>query len=161
MLQASINTLQLFEQVLRQLEPEQYTASHELLAHASIGQHSRHIIELYQCLLKGYESGRVCYDKRERDIRIETDLDFALETIEVISAGLDRPNRSMNLILEGEDGPCTIETNYDREVLYNLEHAIHHHALMKVALIPMDSVDVPVEFGVAPSTLAFRKSCAQ
>lgn len=161
MLQASIDTLQLFERVLLQLQAEQYTASHELLAHASIGQHSRHVIELYQCLLKGYESGSICYDKRERDIRIETDLAFALESLQAIALTLDRPNKTMELVLDGEDQSCKIETNYNREVLYNLEHTIHHHALIKVALIPMANVEVPLEFGVAPSTLAFRKSCAQ
>jgi len=161
MLQASINTLHLFCDVLGQLKAEEYTESHELLARASIGQHTRHIIELYQCLLNGYEESALCYDNRKRDIRIETDVDFAIESLKDIQSKLEKPNKLMKLVLQDESGSYTIETNYEREVLYNLEHAIHHHALIKVALIPMTHIDVPAEFGVAPSTLAFRKSCAQ
>ena len=161
MLQTSIFTLQLFRGILGQLQNAQYTQQHDLLAHASIGQHTRHIIELYQCLLDGYATGEVCYDNRKRDIRIETDLEVAVASLEKIEYSLDRPNKDLRLVLEGEQGNCQIDSNYNREVLYNLEHAIHHHALIKVALIPMTVIDVPAEFGVAPSTLAFRKSCAQ
>lgn len=161
MLQTSISTLQLFRSILARLQNNQYTEQHELLANASIGQHSRHIIELYQCLLAGYSKGVVCYDQRKRDIRIETDVDLAIETLQEIEERLDRPNKALRLVLESEEGSCEIESNYNREVLYNLEHAIHHHALIKVALISMSNVAIPEEFGLAPSTLAFRKSCAQ
>ena len=161
MLQTSISTLQMFRSILARLRNTQYTQQHELLANASIGQHSRHIIELYQCLLTGYEEGKVCYDQRKRDLRIETDLSFAIEALKQVEEQLDQPNKALCLVLESEEGYRQIETNYEREVLYNLEHAIHHHALIKVALIPMSDITVPDEFGVAPSTLAFRKSCAQ
>ncbi|HTH31951.1 MAG TPA: hypothetical protein VL946_11450, partial [Lacibacter sp.] len=53
-----------FEQltaVLDQLTTEQYKTPSENLSGATIGQHTRHIIELFQCLLNGYATGRICY----------------------------------------------------------------------------------------------------
>ena len=54
-----------------------------------------------------------------------------------------------------------LDSNYYREVMYNLEHAIHHHALIKVAIIHFTDLDLPDSFGVAPSTMEYRKACAQ
>ena len=51
-----------------------------------------------------------------------------------------------------------IETNYERELLYNLEHSIHHQALIKVALLQLQSVEIPENFGVAQSTIVYRES---
>jgi hypothetical protein len=45
--------------------------------------------------------------------------------------------------------------------MYNLEHLIHHEALIKVAITSMTEVAIPESFGVAPSTLQYRKECAQ
>ena len=45
--------------------------------------------------------------------------------------------------------------------MYNLEHAIHHHALIKVGLKIMTKIELPESFGVAPSTIQYRKVCAQ
>lgn len=57
--------------------------------------------------------------------------------------------------------PTFIETNYFREVLYNLEHCIHHQALIKVALLNFNYIQISETFGIAPSTIEFRKICAQ
>jgi len=54
-----------------------------------------------------------------------------------------------------------IETNYYRELLYNLEHCIHHQALIRVALFQMENIKVNANFGVAPSTIEYRKQCVQ
>jgi hypothetical protein len=47
-----------------------------------------------------------------------------------------------------------------RELLYNLEHCIHHQALIKVAVLESDTIFVNENFGVARSTLNIEK-CAQ
>ena len=62
-------------------------------------------------------------------------------------------------IVDGEE--LLIETNYNRELLYNLEHCIHHQALIKVALLQSESITVDANFGVARSTIEYRNQCAQ
>lgn len=149
---------------LRQLTTEEYTQPSSILFHATIGQHVRHIIELFQCLEKGYETGIVNYEKRKRDYRIETDRELAIDLLRVIYQELVRPNRE--LVLEAEDyceseEGLQIPSNYYRELAYNLEHTIHHMALIRVGINEVSSLVLPKEFGVAYSTLKYRQQCAQ
>jgi len=151
-------------ETLNQLSNEQYAASSRILMKASIGQHVRHIIELFQCLEKGYESGTVNYEKRKRDYRIETEKELAIHLLKDIYRTIEKPNKE--IILEAEDYCDTVETvaipsNYYRELAYNLEHTIHHMALIRVGITEVSSIVLPQEFGVAYSTIKFRKQCAQ
>ncbi len=146
--------------LLDQLNNEIYTHSHIEL-NASIGEHTRHIIELYQSLINNYKLGVINYDKRNRNIQIQTSIQEAKNAIDEIILSLDLPNK--NLILE--QGNLTtffsIETNYYRELLYNLEHSIHHQALIKVALLKYPKIKVLENFGIAKSTIEYKKQCAQ
>lgn len=139
---------------------ESYTAPCHELSQATIGQHTRHVIELYQCLLAGYEGGVVNYDARERNKLYENSKEEAIAVIKDIQSSLVRPDKTLNVVCGAED-PVVIQSNYNREVLYNLEHCIHHQALIRVALIASHAVRVSDEFGVAPSTIQYRKQCAQ
>lgn len=149
---------------LNQLTDDEYIKPSNILFNATIGQHVRHIIELFLCLQKGYNEGVVNYEKRKRDYRIETDKVFASSLLKDIYRSLSRPNKDM--ILEAEDYGDTAEivsipSNYYREIAYNLEHTIHHMALIRVGINEVSSVVLPDEFGVAYSTIKFRQKCAQ
>ena len=149
---------------LNQLSDAEYTQPSNILFNATIGQHVRHIIELFLCLEKGYDDGIVNYEKRKRDYRIETDKDFASGLLKDIYHRLSRPNK--DIILEAEDYGDTAEivsipSNYYREIAYNLEHTIHHMALIRVGINEVSSISLPSEFGVAYSTIKFRQQCAQ
>ena len=105
--------------------------------------------------------GIVNYDLRERNKTIQTNTEFAIICIQEIQKNLDKPNKEMELhqIIEGEK--ISITSNYYRELLYNLEHCIHHQALLKVALLPLKKIKIESDFGVARSTIAYRNSCVQ
>ena len=75
---------------------------------------------------------------------------------------------SMHIQLIGNYGDeknheIIIKSSVERELVYCLEHAIHHMALIKVAAIDQSIVEkVGANFGVAPSTIRNRsESCAQ
>ena len=162
MLLQSINhNLNELKDLLRQLPANDYSAPCSELSNSTIGEHTRHIIEMFQCLENQYESGIVNYDQRERNSQIQSDADFAYECIGLIQQNLDRDNKSITLqqIIDGEE--IRIESNYFRELLYNLEHCIHHQALIKVALMKCEHVSVDANFGVARSTIEYRNQCAQ
>jgi hypothetical protein len=154
-------TLLELSQLINQLSSEEYCRPCEGLSNATIGEHSRHIIELFQCLDNQYELGEVNYDHRKRDFMIQTDTSFAITAIERILETIEKPNKILQIqqIIDGEK--LIIDTNYHRELLYNLEHCIHHQALIKVAIIAFDSIKVDENFGVARSTIEYRKQCAQ
>lgn len=131
------------------------------LSNATIGEHTRHIIELFQCLENQYDYGIINYDNRNRDYLIQTKTDFAVSCIQAILNQIDKPNKNLQLqqIIDGES--LFIESNYHRELLYNLEHCIHHQALIKVAIIQSATIEIDENFGVARSTIEYRKQCAQ
>lgn len=154
-------TLTELSHLLAQLSQQEYTAPCADLGNATIGAHTRHIIELFQCLETSYETGVVNYDDRKRDFRIQTDNSFAVTAIEALLTTMDKPNKTLHLRQQMDGATLSMETNYQRELLYNLEHCIHHQALLKVALLQMDTVEVDANFGVARSTIEYRKQCAQ
>lgn len=162
MFQTSIHTIGQFKEILSQLPGSSYSQSCEALSNATIGQHTRHIIELYQCLIKGYETADVSYDKRERNKRLEHEVEYAIEQLENIQRHLERPDKDIQISYELEEGcEVCLRSNYYREVMYNLEHTIHHHALIKIGILALTDMQLPTSFGVAPSTIQFRKACAQ
>lgn len=149
---------------MERLTDEEYTQPSKILFNATIGQHVRHIIELFQCLAAGYADGVVNYEKRKRDYRIETDKAFACSLLRKIFRTINRPNKRMDL--EAEDYTdtailATIPSNYYREIAYNLEHTIHHMALIRVGICDVSAVTLPSGFGVAYSTIKYREQCAQ
>ncbi len=161
MFKSSLNTLEQFKKILLQLPEDCYNAPCETLSNSSIGQHTRHVIELYLCLIYGYEEANISYDRRKRNPRIENEVLFAIEQIEFIQNELEKPDKPVKMTYELGGKENTINSNYYREVMYNLEHAIHHHALIKVGIQHFTSLDLPESFGVAPSTMEYRKACAQ
>ncbi len=155
------NSLNELIDLLRQLSDSDYSNQCPALSNATIGEHTRHIIEMFQCLENFYDSGLVNYDKRERNIQIQTDTEFAIQNIIGIQENLEKENKKIALqqIIDGEE--IVIESNYFRELLYNLEHCIHHQALIKVAILQCDNVLIDANFGVARSTIEYRNQCAQ
>ncbi len=149
---------------LDQLSAGEYIQPCNNLSNNTVGQHVRHIIELFQCLENGYDAGLVNYEKRKRDVAIETDKVLAGALLKEVYSKLDRPDKEMILEASYSDvdsEPLRIPTNYYREVAYNLEHTIHHMALIRVGIREVSSVELPADFGVASSTIKYRKECAQ
>jgi hypothetical protein len=154
-------TLEELKKLLAQLSNEDFSLPILYLGNSSVGEHTRHIIEMFQCLLNSYESGLLNYDDRERNTLIQTDTNFAIQSINDIIKSIDKDNKNITLKQLLFETSTSIETNYFRELLYNLEHCIHHQALIKVAVFQLENVEVAENFGVAPSTIEYRKQCAQ
>jgi hypothetical protein len=156
--------LEQLQNLAASLTEEQYCERLRVLSNASLGQHIRHIIEFFIELNKGYESGLVNYDRRERDYEIETGRSFAILKLREITGSLGKKDRQ--LMLEADFGaakelPCRTKTNYRRELVYNLEHMVHHMALLRIGVGALSEIALADSFGVAASTLKFRNACAQ
>ena len=137
------------------LQDQQYCHNSKLLNGASIGQHLRHSAEFYLCLFEGVPTQTVNYDERKRDLLIETDRRYAIKVLADLSDQLMRVQSSFTLQLfssETEAKEKPFITSFDRELLYCLDHAIHHHALKELGIAAL----VGDHFGVAYSTLRYR-----
>jgi hypothetical protein len=149
---------------LKLLDDKQYSHQGIILSGASIGQHVRHIIEMFICLEEGYVNGILNYENRRRDRKLETQKDCAIALLKEIYEGLQKENKPLIMEAvfdEGDQVPVRFDTNYYREVAYNLEHTIHHMALIKVGIREVSDMEIPGNFGVASSTIKFRAACAQ
>jgi len=158
----NIEKLNEIKNLLRELPSDFILSPREIISNATIGQHFRHILEFYICLEKGMKHNLVCYDERERNVLIETDIDYAISRIDKTIAFLntiehDRPiELKANYSISASD-PINIPSSIYRELAYALDHTVHHLAIVKIALseIKQDS-DIPENLGVAPSTVRYR-----
>lgn len=151
------------EDSLVQLTNEQYCKKIDTLSGATIGQHVRHVVEMFVCLQNGYASGTVNYENRKRDITIESSNEVAINLMRHINTSLFDQNKE--LILEAGFDENSFElnripTNYFREIAYNLEHTIHHMALIKIGINEVSEVSLPEGYGVASSTIKYRQQLA-
>lgn len=148
-------------QVTHSLEPDAYCRPRVLLSGSTLGQHMRHIVEFFREMLRARQSGELNYELRRRDLKLETDPQLATSALKEILAELKKwPPGPIWLLAHAGGEALRIQTHTDREILFNIEHAIHHMAIMRMALRE-DKTAVPDTFGVAPSTIAYRQhSCA-
>ena len=149
--------------LLRQIDPMDYILPIQEMSNATIGQHVRHTIEIVQSLVNGYVSEEINYEKRNRDLEIETSLSYANQLCNELILLINRSNKELTLIESGETGETfRIPSNYGRELHFVLEHTIHHMALIKAGLQILKKDITDDHFGVAYSTIQYRaKSCAQ
>ena len=147
--------------LLDQLSDQDYSKSCQALSNATIGEHTRHILEMFQCLEQSYDSGILNYDNRQRNKQIQTETEFAKKCIIKIKKELKSENKIIYLEQFIDGLSMRIQSNYYRELLYNLEHCVHHQALIKVAVLQFENIIIDENFGVARSTIAYRKQCVQ
>jgi uncharacterized damage-inducible protein DinB len=150
------------EDVVTQISSEDFAKPSPALSNSTVGQHVRHTIEFFICLETGFREGVINYDKRAHDKLIESDKFLALNAIRRIkdftsTTGIDT-GLKLNVGYERDTEDCvTIQTNYFRELAYNIEHAVHHMALIKIAVREIaDYVELPDDFGIAVSTLRHK-----
>lgn len=159
---AVVSTLDQIVFVINSVGNKKFSEPLISLNNATIGQHVRHMLEFYMCLINGYSSGVICYDKRKHDREIETSTAAALEAVAFIQEELSGIDEDTELVLEGDYGTSlpykySIKTNFSRELAYNIEHAIHHMAIIKIGMAEAcPSLELPSNFGVADSTVRFK-----
>lgn len=127
---------------------------------ASLGAHYRHVLDHFLCLTEGIRTGQVNYDQRRRNPQLESSVMCArLVTEGLIDelGGLSRDALQCDCMVTysvgyGDSAAEPVRSNVAREVMFCVGHAIHHYALLKL-LCAREGVEMPYEFGVAPSTL--------
>lgn len=147
-----------------QIEENDFSKPCPTLGNSSIGQHLRHTLEFFLCLELGCKSGMVNYDNRAHDKLIESDKDIAAATLTRIQDFVAKRTKDFNLKLEvsyepNGDDTQVMDTNYFRELTYNIEHAVHHMAIIKIGIREIAGyVKLPTDFGIAASTLRYKET---
>lgn len=154
----------LFEQlrfIATNLNDDQFSRPSVSLSGATIGQHFRHTLEFFQCLSQANDL--VNYDLRSHEKLMESDTSLALMMINSQSEIIKSIDSNKDITLELSYGinqpePIKVKTNLERELVYNVEHAVHHMAIIKIGLREIaPGLELPIGFGVADSTLQYQK----
>lgn len=146
-----------------QIQPADYTRPSENLSQSTIGQHLRHTLEFFICFEAGYAQGVVNYDKRAHNKLIERDPQSAQATIARIAQFVNTfAEKELKLEVGydlASDSCVTINTTATRELVYNIEHAVHHMAIMKIGMREVAPyVPLPKDFGIAASTIRYQEA---
>ena len=112
------------------------------------GAHLRHVLDHYSALLDGVAGGRIDYEARAREPRLEVDPEFASLRIESIIARLQEltpleRGAPLHVVADGHATHSTL----GRELQFLLSHTVHHQALIALLAEPMGVV-VDSSFGV-------------
>jgi hypothetical protein len=155
--------------LIESLDDELYARSQEPVAASGIGGHIRHCIDHVQCFLGGLEGGRIDYDGRRRDLRVETDRAYAIERLREVIAGLEALGRKpapasvsrggeLAVKMDVPEGaePFWTTSSVERELQSLTSHTVHHFALIAF-LVRLGGASTTEDFGVALSTLAYWK----
>jgi len=128
---------------------------------SSVGAHFRHNLDFVTNFLCGLETGKLDYNARERNLRVETNRQYAaLRFREAVSKleNLTSTDLAKNVLVRSETVEnFWCESSPARELEFLQSHTIHHYALIQTKLAAF-GISVPKDFGVAPSTLEFWKN---
>jgi hypothetical protein len=130
---------------------------------ASLGAHYRHVLDHFLCLMEGIRTGHINYDERGRNSLLESSVTQArlvterlIDEFRGLSQEILRRECTVTYSVDYvEGGAERVPSNLAREVMFCVGHAVHHYAILKL-LSAKSEVELPCDFGIAPSTLRHR-----
>ena len=136
----------------------EYSKPLECLSNSSIGEHTRHCLEMISELFDQAEHGIICYDNRKRDNLLQNSVIAGKEKIDELIAKEFNEKLELILVQDIQDKRHTINTNGKREIAYHIEHCIHHQAIIKIGALELKKPITDKNFGVAFSTIKNLKN---
>ncbi len=146
--------------ILNQVEESDYYKTLVVLENVTLGRHVRHILEFYECLFISNSGDTICYDDRKRNLLLEENVRFATDYIDEIIDQIEKVDINKRLMLKSkyEESEIIMESSLYREITYNIEHTVHHLAIIRIAVsAELKYIDLAANFGYADSTLQFLK----
>jgi uncharacterized damage-inducible protein DinB len=154
--------IQQMTDLLKTLDNQIYAQPLEVFRGSSIGQHFRHILDFYLCLLRGIADGTVDYARRERNLQAETDVEFVKQAFYQVAEQIEQVSEQQRLQVRGDFSIQTEQrpellSSVGRELMFAYDHAVHHLAMIKIGIAAAaPAVLLDQNLGVAPSTLKHR-----
>lgn len=133
-------------------------------AELGVGRHIRHVTDHVQSLVDGAQIGTIDFNFRTRDSDTERNPHHALSLIEQQQRRLDQLatrdfEQAITVISEmsfDQSLSRGFQSTLAREVLYLINHTIHHAAYVKV-MLQQHQVFLPAEIGLAPCTMSYER----
>ena len=128
---------------------------------SSIGQHLRHILDLFIALVNSTKE-EVNYDIRRRGAPVETDKQLGLIELNDIRVWVSKASDkdiNRNILVHTETALNNQQTDifkssFGRELCFASSHLVHHLAIM-AAIAKMAGKEVDSKLGLAPATATY------
>lgn len=151
--------------LLDQITDEAYVYTRCPVFPSSLGSHLRHDLDHYLNFFQGLPQGRIEYEKRVRDPKLETSRTHAqhviLSIIENLSTLSGTAETPLMVCVEDAGAELWTPSNVCRELDFLLSHTIHHQAIISMMVRDQGATPSPA-YGMAPSTLRYQQSsCAR
>lgn len=157
MIDAITHNLNRGVKLLHSISDLQYSDTSIEPYHSSIGGHMRHILDVFDCIFEGLESGNVDLTARKRNELAEQKITFGLEYFQrTIEKLVTLKTVDLNQFVEVSDdlGLGTVVANYtlSSALIQAHSHAIHHFASIGY-IIHQLGIEMPdADFGYNPTT---------
>jgi len=146
---------------IESLSDAEYQYVPKPLFDSSIGQHLRHILDLFIALVSSTNK-EVNYDIRRRGAPVETDRQLGLQElndIRVWVSNISDKDISRKILVHTETALNTQQTDmfkssFRRELCFASSHLVHHLAIM-AAIAKMAGKEVDSKLGLAPATATY------
>lgn len=133
-------------------------------AESSIGEHFRHILDLFQSLIQKESHEPIDYNVRRRGHKIETNKKLAVTEINDVIRWLElfpiecltSPVSLITEVCPYKKQDHTMLSSIEREITFASLHASHHYALIKVITLSI-GIKTQSAFGLAPTTTTYLR----
>jgi hypothetical protein len=166
MILGSIEVLHGLVQLIQQLDDDCYRCPPQPLFNSPIGSHVRHILDIYQALMRA-EHNFIDYDLRRRGNDVETKRVAALkELIEIENWLMALKEEQFSEVKIVKTEVCLSQqeseqftSTFGRELCFASSHVTHHLALI-VAIAKSMNIQIDGQLGIAPATATFLRQQA-
>ena len=157
MISAILQNLNRGVRLLNSIDDKQYSDDSTAPYYSSIGVHMRHILDVFDCVLRGLESGVIDLSDRQRnemaEIKVQAGIDYYSEIMsrlrQLEGADLDR-------VVQGRDdlglGMVTAKYTLAAALIQAHSHAIHHFASIGYIIAQLGISLPDGDFGYNPTT---------
>lgn len=160
---ANIESLEQGEKLVQSLSTLQYQYKATQLLSSSIGEHFRHILDIYFALIQGVQQGAVDFNLRRRGALSERSREVALEEMTQIKNWLrnldGQCNHSIQVKAEvalSKTRAVELPSSLARELIFSSSHATHHYAVMGI-IAKLQDINVEEGLGVAAATATYER----
>lgn len=167
---ALIATLDQVETVLDHLDSLPRPQREAMFTASRTGTHLRHIYDHISALLEGVKDGKkdgvdkglVDYNRRHRNSVEERDVESSRKRLAFLRSQLRHWLQTSATVTVVSEIDCTetinqqFESSVEREMLYLINHTLHHLAYVSLALTHA-GLELPSHIGLAPSTASFLR----
>ena len=127
---------------------------------ATLGQHTRHVVEHFQCLIMSQQTRHINYDDRKRSFVLETNIAMCCDALDQIKEQVRSDDVEVEVVqdfLKESAASHVIRSSYFREVLYNVDHLVHHQAILKIGFIQLNPhIHISKHYGYADATIKHK-----